>query len=603
MTDPPRHPEPAGDVATNPLMAFDAGGIEDALRAGSHDAVARRFLEVLEHLRQVTYCRLDAATQHALDTFVESFLHTLVRPDVGFSDALSLRFIDLNAVIGNVVAMSGFRTTDPYVRILFGQPGNFTKLLALANARTTVPLDRRALFDTSPPVASRWYWCYLEAYRTACADTAALANLREHIRFDDDRLEGVSAFTQHAFFGATSIDHEHDTEVKRRINRLVAASPLARRPIRNEPAPGRIGVFTGMWFPAHSVYRSQFPFLEALAKRHDLTLVHLGPPRPDLDTRLFSEVLRYDAGRDPGDLSAFEQNDLALAYFPDVGMTIESVLLSNLRIAPIQASSYGHPVSTCGAQIDYWIGGRDVEDPARAADHYSERLVLIPGCGQAPVPLDLPARTPWLPDAPVVVSCPWTAQKINADHLHRLRSIAERARSRVRFHVFPGGAVMGNGFIPLERSITEILGAGRVRVFPDLPADRYLESLAWTHVAFDAHPFGGYNSALDLLALRKPILTLAGDRFYNRSTAFLLRQVGLDELVATTDEAFIDLGVRLIDDVAFRDRMNDRLAAAELTATIFSHEHVPAFVRAIEHLLAHHAELVRTPGREPIVID
>ncbi len=603
MTDIPHHQEPAGEVAVTPLTAFDPGAIEVALQAGDHDDAGRRFITVLDHLRQTTFTRLDAATQQALDVFVESFLHTMVRPEVVFADALALRLIDLNAVIGNVVALSGFRTTDPYVRILVGQPGNFAKLLALANARTTVPLDRRAFFDTSPAVATRWYWCYLEAYRTGCASDASLANLREHIRFDDDRLEGVSAFTHHASFGATSIDHKHDAGIKRRINRLVAASPLASRPIRNEPSPKRIGVFTGMWFPAHSVYRSQFPLLEALAKDHDLTLVHLGPQRPDLDTRLFSEVLHYDAGRAPSDISAFEENDFALAYFPDVGMTIESVLLANLRIAPIQVSGYGHPVSTHGAKIDYWIGGRDVEDMARAADHYSERLVLIPGCAQAPVPLEVPPKLPRLPESPVVVSCNWTAQKVNPDHLRRLRAIADRAHSRVRFHFFPGGAVMGNGFLPLERSIVEILGAERVRVFPDLPADRHLEALAWGHVAFDAHPFGGYNSALDLLALRKPILTLTGDRFYNRSTAFLLRQVGLDDLVATTEEAFIDLGVRLIDDAAFRDRMLERLRAADLAATVFSHEHVPAFVRAIEHLLAHHAELARSPDREAILVD
>jgi len=173
----------------------------------------------------------------------------------------------------------------------------------------------------------------------------------------------------------------------------------------------------------------------------------------------------------------------------------------------------------------------------------------------------------------------------------------------VVFHFFPGGAVMGNGFLPLQRAIHEILGPERARVFPDLPQERYLEALEGAHLAFDGHPFGGYNTAVDLLTLRQPILTLAGDRFYNLSTAYLLRRVGLDELVAATEEEFLDLGVRLIDDTAFRDRLIHRLKTADLAETVLSHEHVPAFVRAIDHLLAHHGSLARQSGREPILID
>jgi predicted O-linked N-acetylglucosamine transferase (SPINDLY family) len=129
-----------------------------------------------------------------------------------------------------------------------------------------------------------------------------------------------------------------------------------------------------------------------------------------------------------------------------------------------------------------------------------------------------------------------------------------------------------------------------------------MNELEAAHFALDAHPFGGYNTAVDLLTLRRPIVTLEGNRFYNRSTAYLLRRVGLDELIATTPEEYIDLGVRMIDDVGFRDRMIRRLKIADLATTVLSHEHVPAFVRAIDHLLDHHESLAAQPGREPIQI-
>mgnify|MGYP003341974158 FL=1 len=91
-------------------------------------------------------------------------------------------------------------------------------------------------------------------------------------------------------------------------------------------------------------------------------------------------------------------------------------------------------------------------------------------------------------------------------------------------------------------------------------------------------------------------------RFYNLSTAYLLRKVGLDELIATNEADFVDLCVRMIDDADFRDRMIRRIKIADLATTALSHEHVPAFVRAIDHLLENHDSLAAQPGRQPVVV-
>jgi hypothetical protein len=600
----PQPTAPAGTgTAANPLLGFSPAEVYSAYRAGNHEQMGEQFLAVLDHLRNVTYCRLDPATEHALNTFVKHFLHFMSQEDFMLGDAQAARMIDHNAVIGNVVAMSEFRTTDPFVKVLLGQQRNFTKLLALYNAYNSVKIDRSLLFGTSPALATRWYYCFLEGYRTGPASDTTLENLREHITHEDDRLGDINAFTHHGYFGATYIDHEHDYLVKQRINRLTAATPLCSQAITNTPKRGKIGVFTSMWFPRQSVYRSQFPFLEALAKDHELVLVRLGRERGDLDTSIFSEVRSYDASRDASDVSAFHPNDFAMAYFPDIGMSLESVILANMRIAPIQVSNYGHPVSTFGAKIDYWIGGRETEAADRAREHYSERLVLIPGCAQAPVPLDYRLQYPKLPDSPVIVNCTWSSQKINSVHLRRLRQIADRAQTPVRFHFFPGGAIMGNGYIPLDRAVKNILGSENVQVFPDLGFEQYMPALEGAHFAFDGHPFGGYNTAVDLLTLRKPIVTLAGNRFYNLSTAYLLSRVGLDELICKTDQEFIDLGVRMIDNADFRDRMIRRLKTANLDETVLSHEHVPYFVKAIDHLLENHEQLASQPGREPIMVE
>jgi predicted O-linked N-acetylglucosamine transferase (SPINDLY family) len=592
----------SGAQASNPLLDFSVEKLHAAYRKSDFDSISKQFLEVIVHMQQVTYYALPSAEKQALNSFVMHFLYFMTMEDFTLGDNYAMQMIPLNGTIANIVAMSEFRNTDPYVQILLKQQRNFSKLLVLFSVHNRTPINRKALFDASPALATLWYYSFGESYRNGCADPLTLQNLRTHINFEDDRLNGINGLSHHIYFGATYIDHEKDYLVKQRINRLVQQTPLCKTEITNKPKKGRIAVLTSMWFTRQSVYRSQFPFLEALSKKYDLVLIKLGNKDKKTDDSIFSEVRHFNAATNGNDLSAIQDNDFEMAYFPDIGMSIESILLSNMRIAPIQVSNYGHPVSTFGAKVDYWIGGQETEDPERALEHYSERLVLIPGCAQAPVPLDYQLTYPTLPDSPIHINCTWSAQKINHEHLLRLREIQERAKTPVIFRFFPGGACLSNGHLPLQRAISEILGAEHTQVLPNYDFENYMKNLELAHFALDAYPFGGYNTAVDLLSLRQPIVTMAGNRFYNNSTAYLLNRMDLGELVTRTPQEYIDLAVRMIDNPDYRNRMIRRLKTADLDKTLLSLEHVPAFVRAIDHLLENHDSLKKDAKRTPITI-
>src|SRR5262249_15113263 len=121
-------------------------------------------------------------------------------------------------------------------------------------------------------------------------------------------------------------------------------------------------------------------FVESLQGYH-LTLLRLGNKgEPDLGP--FQEVVSVQFDRSGAlDVRPVLENEFALAYFPDVGLTAQSVLLANLRLAPVQIASMGHSVSSWGAEIDYWVSGAAVERPEDPGRNYSERLVLLPGSG------------------------------------------------------------------------------------------------------------------------------------------------------------------------------------------------------------------------------
>ena len=179
-------------------------------------------------------------------------------------------------------------------------------------------------------------------------------------------------------------------------------------------------------------------------------------------------VKRFKLETETPDFSVFSPNDFSLAFYPDIGMSVESVLLANVRIAPIQVCGYGHPVSTHGSKIDYWLGGQAVESVEHATTNYSEHLVLIPGAGVAPLKPDYEPAGETLAVDRIVIGCPWYAQKTNAPLLDLLGRVIARVSAPVHFRIFPGGATGANGLIPFRETVSGRLGADNVTVYANL---------------------------------------------------------------------------------------------------------------------------------------
>jgi hypothetical protein len=139
---------------------------------------------------------------------------------------------------------------------------------------------------------------------------------------------------------------------------------------------------TERWHRNHAVYKSAGPLVEQLLDKYDLTLVWTNPPDrepPTIVKEYFDKVVHCYFKAD-GNLVIPDElmnNDLQMIYYPDIGMSDESVWMSNMRFAPIQAVGYGHPDTTGdGNEIDYFLCG-DVEK--NADDAYSELVYVFRG--------------------------------------------------------------------------------------------------------------------------------------------------------------------------------------------------------------------------------
>ncbi len=544
---------------------------------------------------------LSAQNRRFVDHFAETLLFFFTKPDYVISQRFVRPFVFSNPLITNLVAISRFGNTDPQIEILLDQPNSFVKILTLYSARNTVKVDRDWLFQRDPELASLWYAHY---YHSAIPPRTRVLweNVRDHQRRLDDRFVIDRNTGTAPTYLATYVDPQTERPVKEKMNELIRRK-FEGLVIRNNPKRSRIAVMTDRWYPRSSVYRAFSAMLEALAGDYEMTLVHLGKPCGDLDTHLFRDVLHMQVAPDGSmDFSPVAENDFQLVYFPHVGMSVESKYLSNLRIAPIQIMTYGHPVSTWGARIDYVIAGAETEVLQRAPQNYSERLVVLPG---AAATIAIPGYQPTRPEKTwkeIVITCAWNSAKCNYPMLRTLREILRRSKQHVIFQFLPevGALEMGN-FILFRKDVEEILGADHARLLAT-SGQSYMRAQELGDFAIDSYPFGSATSIADALKVGKPVIAWKGTLCYNLAAARILCKVGLEELVATSEGEYIEVVCRLIEDETYRSSLSGRIRNLDLDGLINDRQEPAHFRQAIDFLIENHDALQCEPSRTPVLI-
>lgn len=568
-----------------------------------YDELSEEFVQLLEYFEKVVNVSVSQELQYYIDIFIKNFLYLFTQPDYYIGDRHSLRFIQLNPVIANLTAISHYKNTDTYLKILQGQPKNFIKLLALYSPRNEYKLNYKELFDTNAELASQWYSYYIELYLSSLANPNCLENLKQHIRYADDARLSNFANIADVYFGATYIDHDNDRAIKSRLNHVIQNSPFCRNAVINNQAnPNKIAVITSMWHERHSVYRTLSEFVSSLADTYEITLIYLGRNRPELNIKAFSRIIYLDASKGALNLAPIINNDYMVVYFPDVGMSPESILLSNLRLAPIQLCGTGHPVSTYGSKVDYFISGIQVEDLDHCQNNYSERLVLLPGNGAIHNLVNYEIQNIKKQRSEIVINCSWLSQKVNYPLIQLLKEIQENANQSLYFQFFAGSSLRKNGFVPFVRDLEDILGSGTFEVFPGKPYPEYMALMEQGDLSLDPYPFGGSNIMCDSLYLRKPTVGYQGSKWYNRIGSQMLIEVGLEELIATDAQSYVNFALKLIDDENYRTEIGDRLKKISLEETIFKSESKQYFKQAIDYLIQHHKTLSMEQNQEPIII-
>jgi predicted O-linked N-acetylglucosamine transferase (SPINDLY family) len=238
------------------------------------------------------------------------------------------------------------------------------------------------------------------------------------------------------------------------------------------------------------------------------------------------------------------------------------------RPAPIQISMFDTATSGV-AEMDYLMADR-VLAPARRAEKFAERVLRLPGCYLHEPPLGgpVPGRPPCLAGGAVRFASFHNPSKLHPKIFSLWGEILRRAPdAQIQFQYMERFADR-----TLQEAIQRDLGndvASRAAfgVFTRSIGD-HLEAYNHVDISLDPFPFNGSTATFEALWMGVPIVTLLGDTMVSRWTAAMLSKVGLEDLVATSPEEYVEIALRLASDqarlVELRHTLRDRLVRSAI---------------------------------------
>jgi predicted O-linked N-acetylglucosamine transferase (SPINDLY family) len=237
--------------------------------------------------------------------------------------------------------------------------------------------------------------------------------------------------------------------------------------------------------------------------------------------------------------------------------------------APIQIGYLGYLATTGSRAIDYRITDA-LADPPGAADRcHSEELLRLPRsqwCFSPWAEMPVPAAHDDATDTPVIFGSFNRLTKLHPSLLRLWACLLERVPdSELWILDVPSEETRGRLLTAfLERGVAE----SRVVTLPRQLREEYWQTIRRADIALDPFPYNGGATTCECLWLGVPVVTKAGAMGFSRSGVSILSNAGLRELVAGSDEEYVDIAAALATDRprlrALQNGLRDRMSAAPL---------------------------------------
>ena len=265
-------------------------------------------------------------------------------------------------------------------------------------------------------------------------------------------------------------------------------------------------------------------------------------------------------------IKIIQDDSLDILIFTDVGMEIQSILLSRLRLAPIQCALWGHPITTGSETIDYFLTAGSME-PYDAHEHYSEKLVHLPKISWCYPRILLPdndsKRSNFnVPHDRVLYFSCQSLFKYLPQHDYIYPEIAKRVPQA--YFIFL--SILELAPIFRERlqkafAVVDLNIEDYCQILPRQSRYNFLVLQGLSDIYLDTLTWSGGNTTLQALAWPIPVVTCPNKFMRGRHSYGILQTLGVTETIAHNEAEYIEIASELGLNPQWRSSVIEKMKA------------------------------------------
>jgi protein O-GlcNAc transferase len=242
-----------------------------------------------------------------------------------------------------------------------------------------------------------------------------------------------------------------------------------------------------------------------------------------------------------------------------------------LGAAPVQVNFLGYPGTLGTSYMDYIV-----VDPILASEDdeqfYAEKLAYLPNAYQPNDRKRMRAQNRMsrdqagLPENAFVFCCFNNNFKITPYQLDLWATILKRVNGSVLWLLEDNPVASANLKMEIAKRGVE---PDRLLFAPRVSPQNHLHRMTAADLFLDTAPYNAHTTTSDALWIGLPVLTCLGKSFCSRVAASLVSAAGIPEMIAKTNQEYIEQAVRLANHPSELAILRDKLAQVHKNAPLF----------------------------------
>lgn len=347
-------------------------------------------------------------------------------------------------------------------------------------------------------------------------------------------------------------------------------------------------VLAELYDSRHAMHRCYGPSIASL-KPHFKTVLMTTTGQVDEALSDMFDVIdstKFDANKPAEFINKAQSYQPDMAYFPSVGMRFMSIACSNVRIAPIQVMTFGHPATTHSDCVDYAV--LDAEQIG-SPDTVSEKILCRASKPRFALRQDATRVAPKLRHNPRVVriAVPAWSRKVSPSFMQTCMEIEKACLKEdrpVEFWFFPNA--VGTLLQAFGRRVKSLMTA---KALPRTNYNSYISTLNQCDIFLSSFPFGATNGIVDAIKQGLPVVNLTGPEVHEANDSHIVKRFEQPEWLTTkSQEEYIRAVVRLVTHDKLRVKIGQNLLKNDPDSKLVAKDGANDFATVMRVAMKHH---------------